>query len=878
VQEQRREHNPDYDERLMILVESALGKPPGEREAFLRQALPGDSEEFRDAWHYVKQEERMNGFLLDPCLPTLPEDVLLEPGALLQQRFRIIRKIAHGGMGVVYEARDEKLDRRIAIKCAKSRFEERLPPEVRNASAISHPNVCKLFEIHTGSASGSEFDFLTMEYLDGETLADRLRRGPLDRQEAKTIASQLCDGLAEAHRNQVIHADLKPGNVILTRSADGALRAVITDFGLAAGSGEGAPAAGTPSYMAPELLSGEKPSQASDIYALGVILYELAAGQKPWPSGLDPEQRLKRKPPAIHHPWNQILQRCLDPDPNLRPDSAASVGRAVNPAASLRVPLAVAALLAALGIVLSVWMYIRVNAPEQTVRLAILPFEAGTGAGELASRLFKETSAEFAKLQGNHRTGIQSIPAGPGIATPDDAKTHVNATHAIQAKVTRDNGKIAIHVQLFDTGLRAKSTEWKALYAEPEMPYIPVAMAGLVTRTFHIPALPRFDAVNAAAQADYQAGINFLQKDSTVDEGLAHLERAVAADSDSALTHAALAEARWWKFFITGDRTWRDRAAASVAEAERRNPDLPAVHASAGLLLRAVGWREQALAEYLRALELEPRNGDVLRRVGMVYDDLKELDKALAALQRSVEVAPNNHRNHQALGTYWRNRDHFRQAAKHFQRTVELAPGESSGRFALGAAYGELGKFAESESELRQAMALRESARVLNALGTTLTYMNRDRDAIPYFLRAVKLDPNASLWRINLAIAYRRASLPAKASETNRQALKLAEAELKTNPRDAFARACLGYVCGRLGDRDRAQAEIAQALQLSPEDSNTRRMAVKTYEVLGLREDALAIIRTSLAEVVEDLGRYPDLADLHRDSRFKAMLANNSTR
>ena len=120
----------------------------------------------------------MGRFLLDPVYILTREDDAesdaeedgFEPGELLENRFRVLREVAQGGMGIVYEAVDEKLDRRIAIKCAKSGFRKRLPPEVRHASEVSHPNVCKIFEIHTARTSSGEVDFVTMEYLDGETL------------------------------------------------------------------------------------------------------------------------------------------------------------------------------------------------------------------------------------------------------------------------------------------------------------------------------------------------------------------------------------------------------------------------------------------------------------------------------------------------------------------------------------------------------------------------------------------------------------------------------------------------------------------------------------------------------------------------------------
>jgi serine/threonine protein kinase len=129
----------------------------------------------------------MNGFLLDPLYPAASYEHPFEPGELLDGRFRIVREIAQGGMGIVYEAVDEKLQRRIALKCAKTGFRKRLPPEVRNATEISHPNVCKIFEIHTASTRQGEIDFITMEFLDGETLADRLTRAPLPEKEARAI-------------------------------------------------------------------------------------------------------------------------------------------------------------------------------------------------------------------------------------------------------------------------------------------------------------------------------------------------------------------------------------------------------------------------------------------------------------------------------------------------------------------------------------------------------------------------------------------------------------------------------------------------------------------------------------------------------------------
>src|SRR5262249_10096927 len=139
------------DELIMTVVEQALSYPPDQREAYARKACGDDSELFDEVRNCIQWENRMGGFLRAPLFSVAEDDHPFEPQQLLIHRFRIVREIARGGMGIVYEAFDERLKRRVAIKCAKTGLGNQLPPEVRNAREISHPNVCKIFEIHTAS-------------------------------------------------------------------------------------------------------------------------------------------------------------------------------------------------------------------------------------------------------------------------------------------------------------------------------------------------------------------------------------------------------------------------------------------------------------------------------------------------------------------------------------------------------------------------------------------------------------------------------------------------------------------------------------------------------------------------------------------------------
>jgi predicted Ser/Thr protein kinase len=242
------------------------------------------------------------------------------PGVILAQRYRIISLLGRGGMGEVYRANDLLLGQPVALKfllpaataseSALSRFRR----EVRTARQVSHPNVCRVYDI--GEVDG--LTYLTMEYIDGEDLASLLRRiGKLSQEKALEIARKLCAGLAAAHDQGVVHRDLKPGNIML----DGKGQVRITDFGLASlAENVRDVRSGTPAYMAPEQRAGKEVTAKSDIYALGILLHELFTGKRP-----SRESKNTELDPAVE----RVILRCLEEDPRMRPASALSVAAAL---------------------------------------------------------------------------------------------------------------------------------------------------------------------------------------------------------------------------------------------------------------------------------------------------------------------------------------------------------------------------------------------------------------------------------------------------------------------------------------------------------------------------------------------------------------------
>ena len=262
-------------------------------------------------------------------------------GTLIAERYRIVGLLGRGGMGEVYRAEDLKLGQQVALKFLPAAMEKddsrrtRLLNEVRLARQVSHPNVCRVYDV--GEVDGSHF--MAMEYVDGEDLASLLRRiGRLPHEKGLEIARQICAGLAAAHAQGILHRDLKPANVMI----DGRGRVKLADFGLAnlmTGIEGDEARAGTPAYMAPEQLAGREVTERSDIFALGLVLYEIFTGQQAIKGKSLEEILALHKQASLTNPTTlvtrvddvveQVILRCLEKEPLARPASALAVAAAL---------------------------------------------------------------------------------------------------------------------------------------------------------------------------------------------------------------------------------------------------------------------------------------------------------------------------------------------------------------------------------------------------------------------------------------------------------------------------------------------------------------------------------------------------------------------
>src|SRR5712691_7612989 len=310
---------PERYQRILELFEEASKRAPNDRAAFLAESCAGDEDLRRQVEAMLAADSRSGGFLEKPpddlaaarlaaqehhildrpawdAAPSRPGNGRLTPGAQIGP-YKIEAALGAGGMGEVYRALDTRLKRTVAIKVAKERFSARFEREARAIAALNHPNICTLHDVGP--------DYLVMELVEGETLAAKLKKGKLSIDDTLLYGGQIAAALAEAHSKGITHRDLKPGNIMVAKNG-----VKVLDFGLAKSAGDETVTVsraimGTPGYMAPEQLEGKECDARTDIYALGLVLREMATDL----------------PPHVAH----VVERCVAKDPDVRWQSARDV-------------------------------------------------------------------------------------------------------------------------------------------------------------------------------------------------------------------------------------------------------------------------------------------------------------------------------------------------------------------------------------------------------------------------------------------------------------------------------------------------------------------------------------------------------------------------
>jgi eukaryotic-like serine/threonine-protein kinase len=619
-------------------------------------------------------------------------------GAVLAGRYRMVSRIGRGGMGEVWRADDLVLNTAIALKFVDSATDadrERILKEVRLARQITHPAVCRVFDI--GEADGKVF--YSMELIEGEDLATLLRHaGRLPSEKVLEIGQQLCAGLAAAHAQGVLHRDLKPANVLIDDA--GAVR--VTDFGIAIARKDAAQHTliGTPGYMAPEQLSagGAPLSEQTDLYALGLILYELVVGQRPFPENTRPPgvpPRLSAAVPDVDPRIERAVMHALAPDPRERPRSAAEMaatleGPASQPPTKSRFRPWLAGSAVALAVVAVAVFASRVlpSKPALTDRDTIIlsDFVNTTnepvfdGALKVALAVALEQSA-FLKVfpDESARQTLRLMQRSPDERLTRQIARDVAQREQLKALVAGSIGRLGSHYVLALEAVNAATGDVMAReQIEAASSEEVLTALGQVTSRLRqklgesLASIQRFDvalprATTASLEALHSYALALDQGRIAVAriEAIPHLRRAIEIDPDFAMAHATLAaiyrntgrtteaapiaqrafelrdrvseRERYfisWRFYMDTAQAW-DKALELSTSWSKTYPREAFAFNSMGLASAAFGQHDRAVPAFREAIRLDPRFVAAYTNLSGSLIALNRFDEARAALDEA---------------------------------------------------------------------------------------------------------------------------------------------------------------------------------------------------------------------------------------------------
>jgi len=656
-------------------------------------------------------------------------------GELLAGRFSVLRFLARGGMGAVYEATDVLLRTRVAIKVIDVRFAdppamERFRREVLLARRIGHPNVCHVYELYeTRTAADVPIHFLTMEFLEGETLAARLaREGRLSTAEALPLVRQMCDGLAAAHAEGVIHRDFKSSNVMLVpRSEDpgqGGPRVAITDFGVARGLEQrdgpetdaltgGAGILGTPEYMAPEQVTGSAVSPATDIYALGVVMYQMVTGRLPF-SGESrlataarrieaPPPRPELAVPGLDARWSRTILRCLDREPRRRFEHARDVAGALLAGQPRRRWVLPAAVIGVLLLALAGTLVGRKPAKEggaTSESIAVLPFVDMSPEHDqeyFSDGVAQEIMSSLTQVPGLRVAARSSSFSFKG--KNEDLRSvgqKLNVRHVLEGSVRKSGDRLRITAQVVSAAdgyqLWSQSFDRELI----DVFAIQDEIARAVVTALQVKVLPGSRApepqvTRPEVYALYLRGQQLANTGRLADlpKAIAEFRKAIALDPSYAPAHAGLGASLVW-FGALADASdlqqfegdWRRDGLAEAERALALNPKLVEAYLARGIAHAFVTWDwSAARADYERALALAPGDINALRQYAQILVILGRPSEAIPHARLAVDLDPLSAAAHFQLGNLYTTLGRYSAARPMLEKAVSLAPGAFASRW-----------------------------------------------------------------------------------------------------------------------------------------------------------------------------------------------------
>jgi eukaryotic-like serine/threonine-protein kinase len=876
-------------------------------------------------------------------MPEFPDQVKTPPAQFdltgkTVGRFVIEARLGAGGMGEVYRAVDSRLKRTVAIKRMSWRAgltaedHALFLREGQRASALQHPNIASIYDVFEENGEV----LLVMEYVEGSTLRQAIGK-PMPLEQFFDIAIQCSSALLAAHEKGILHGDIKPENIML--GANGQVK--LLDFGVARRLPGEDPAgetlttvwapghvSGTPSYMAPEVLKGGAPDARADVFALGIVFYEMLAGRHPFRGAnvtvttahiLDEREAatLDRSALKVSPPVAVVVARALFKDPAQRYGSARelrkdleTVRQGGRPAKAIKRPVSkwlwfvvpilalivVAAMLPAVRSRVAAWWKPKTHLPPATAkveapRLAVLPPRIVGGNADLsafADGLSATVAAKVSSLSQNHDLVVLDTPqvVKAQTSSPATALKELGANLTLELTV-QQAGEMNRATYKLANASNGQAVAEETLTAPRSDPFsLQDRVADGVVRALQIDLRPEERTAMAmhgttepAAYDYFLQGKGYLQNTSrpeNISNALHVLDRGLQLDPNYGRAFAARGEAYWYDYQATKQAKWVEEARNDCKRAVSLGNAGADGHLCLGLVAAGTGNYEQAANEYRNAIELDPTSNDGYVGLAIAYAKLNRLSDAEHTYQQAINLSPNSKLAYQELGIFYLQQAEYAKAAGVFQQAIRVAPENYTTYSDLGVAYLLLGNETAAITALETSLKLRPTAGAYANLGTAYYQSRRFAQAANNYHQAIKFsDRDPELWG-NLASALLYDGQRAQAMDAFRKQLELLKEQLKVNPQDADRQADIASCYAILGDKENAVAHLSRSIELGHSNKDVLFYAAVVYNDLGETGVALEWLQKALtagysASMVRDS---PSFDNLRNNPQFQQLLSH----
>jgi serine/threonine-protein kinase len=785
--------NRERFQQVETIFQAALERDPTSRAAFLDGACLADAELRSEVESLLAAHDSAGSFIHAPAVEAAAELMADEhTDSLANQNFgqyKILSRIGAGGMGEVYLAQDTRLGRKVALKLLPDLYANdaerlsRFKREARAASSLSHPNVATIYEI----GETNESSYIAMEYVEGETLAATINGQPLDSAVILDIAAQIVDALDEAHQKGIIHRDIKSANIMLTTRG----QVKVLDFGLAKinaaestdATSQGLTAAtepgmviGTVQYMSPEQALGRDVDPRSDIFSLGVVMYEMATGRLPFVGATAVEtieQIRHSQPPAIarlnyeiHPELERIIRKCLEKDrerryqsakdllidlKNLKRDSDATKaameqGRRTFRKRFRRVALIALILIAILGAGIYVWNARQTSQPDAIKSIAVLPFKPLVA--EQRDEILEVGMADtlITKLSSLKQLVVRPLTSVRKYTDPQQdalaAGRELQVETILDGSLQRVGDQLRVTVRLLN--VKEGGVLWADTFDATEMSSDLFAVQDSISARLAYALslklssegerqLAKRYTANPEAYQLYAQGRACWSTFHRAKDSLKFFHAALEKDPSYALAYAGLANA-YTIMGVYGPLTPQEaypQAREAALKALRLDDNLAAAHVSLGAVKILDDWDwPGAGRELQRAIELEPNNVDAHNLYSYYLQAIGRADAAIEAMRRAHEIDPVWHIPAGDLAYSFIFARRYDEAIQFAQEYLKLNPEYSYMVNVLGRAYELKGMMEQAIATFQQSLALRPNSRYAQySLGCIYAKLGRKREA-----------------------------------------------------------------------------------------------------------------------------------------------------